>query len=85
MCLTPNSLLMRSCTSRPSNPFRLVAKGWSCQACMFSTIVQDGQPVEKPHLAPPEAMIFFEYSSTCFQVCGGLAGSSPAFWKTSLL
>ena len=52
---------------------------------MFSTMVHDGQPVENPHLAAPEAMSFFEYSSTCFQVCGGLFGSSPAFAKASLL
>ena len=57
--MTPNSLLMRSWASSPSKPFRLVAKGWSCQACMFSTMVHDGQPVEKPHLAAPDAMIFF--------------------------
>ena len=52
---------------------------------MFSTMVHDGQPVENPHLAAPEPMSFLLYSSTCFQVCGGLVGSSPALANASLL
>jgi hypothetical protein len=42
-------------------------------------MVHDGQPVEKPHLEVPEAMSFFENSSTCFHVWGGFDGSRPAF------
>ncbi len=52
---------------------------------MFSTWIHEGQAVEKPHLVAPEAISFLLYSSTCFHVWGGLEGSSPAFWKASLL
>src|SRR5690606_30254517 len=46
-CIGPNSPLMSSSTPRPSKPLDSVAKGWSCQACMFSSIIQDGQLLEK--------------------------------------
>src|SRR5262245_8415184 len=80
MCFWPNSLLMRSSTpSTPPNPFCFVAKGWSWVACMFSTIVQDGHAVEKPHLAAPEPMSFLAADSTSGHVFGGFSGSRPAF------
>src|SRR5258708_10083697 len=84
-CLTPNSWLIRSWVSRPSKPLCLLANGWSWNACMFSIWTHEGQPVEKPHLAAPEAITFLLYSSTCFQVCGGLLGASPPFLHAPLL
>ena len=86
MCFWPNSPLICSSTpSTASKPLFLEAKGWSWVACMFSTIVHDGHPVENPHLAAPAAMIFFEKASTSCHVLGGFSGSSPAFLKASLL
>jgi hypothetical protein len=51
---------------------------------VFSSIVQDGQDVVKPHFAAPADRSFFEASPTSFQVAGGLSGR-PAFLKASLL
>jgi len=61
----------------------LVAKAWSCQANVFSSIVQDGDGVLTPHVAAA-AKIFLDVVSTSCQVAGGVS-SSPAFLKMSLL
>ena len=85
MCFCPNSRLISSSTpSTAPSPLFFVAKGWSWMACMFSTIVQEGHPVENPHLVP-EASSFLACSATVGQVRGGFSGSSPAFLKASLL
>ena len=86
MCFWPNSLLISSSTpSTAPKPLCLVANGWSWVACMFSTIVHDGQPVENPHLAAPAARIFFGKASTSCHVLGGFSGSRPGLLEGVLV
>jgi hypothetical protein len=77
--------VIASSVSKPAKPFSLVAKGTLCSAERFSSCTHEGQPVVKPQVAPPAAMILRAASASSGQVCGGALGSRPAFCKAVLL
>ena len=80
---TWSGLLMRNSLSMPPSPFSLVPMGTLCQAEKFSMCTHEGHVVVYAHCAP-EALSLSAYSTSSFQVRGGLFGSSPAFLKASL-
>src|SRR5262245_5560824 len=84
-CFTWAGLLILSSASVPAMPLALVASGTSWMALNCSNWVHVGQAVVNAHGAALAALILRAASMSSGQVCGGLAGSSPAFLKASLL
>src|SRR4030095_6517270 len=84
-CLTWSGLLILSSVSSPPIPLALVASGTSWMALHCSNCGPVGQAVGQAQGGALAGLIFFAASISSGQVCGGLAGSRPAFLKASLL
>jgi hypothetical protein len=67
------------------HPLALVASGTSWMALNCSNCAHVGHAVVNAHGAALAALIFRAAAMRSGHVCGGLAGSRPAFLKASLL